>query len=279
MIQKEKQERIVRMINYYFEKAFMENKFDILLLEVGYRKTLKKIFEHSEFSELTDSEKEMFYDNCIFLVGNLPIYRLFSAYRGIFVRLYGGSGAWQEKEVTHLLKNFKYNPFTRAILILGNLLRRDAEFLNFSRNDFSQEFIETYFSDEIFNLDNSNDLERKLAKFYYIEYDEETRQIQASNWYKLSYICANVIQLDDEKTLFQYYLFTDNDAVRNRIMDVSGAMCCGIVDIQDFVRIRNKADEVDVRMSNVPKVKADRWTIGLCYGVFGSELVSKMESK
>ena len=41
MIQKEKQKRIVRMINHYFEKAFMENNFDILLysiIDYGYIK-------------------------------------------------------------------------------------------------------------------------------------------------------------------------------------------------------------------------------------------------
>ncbi len=252
-----------KYISMYFEKVFMDNDFYTLCDVDSYPKVFEEMLQSETFKELKTEEKDILIEQCRYCVENLPIMKLLFQYQDILIKLRGGQYAWQYQMVFDKVERYDFNPFTRALLIVGNLLRSNnsVKWLGCSKEDFSQVFLERYFGDEVFA--EGSKVEERLANFFYIMYDEEQHQLQASNWYKWAFIWTNRFTVN-YRSLFRDYIITEGGRVRNRILDVNGKKEGDyIYDEHGFISVRPGSIGY-FGNKKLRGAKADKWTAEMC---------------
>ncbi|MDO4302211.1 MAG: helicase-related protein [Clostridia bacterium] len=145
-------------INQYYEKAFMNNEFDILFPfgeDKGIQDVVNKI-------NINKQDRELLLSNAEIVKERLPFYKMCNEFKKIIQRY--------DSMIT-----FHSNPFTSAMEILGNKIRNSI-----NKMGLTDEFVNEYWS----ATDGS--YPERYNKFFSID-QKLDGFIEASNWYKLAY--------------------------------------------------------------------------------------------
>lgn len=160
-------------LNVVFEKKFIENDFNFLFPYGGYKNIFENFFIQKNISA---EDKQLIICNSNTIVTILPIFKMFSMYERALQDM-----AYTQKNEIRI--KFDFNPFKSAFCKIYIKIRKDIRHLGLSDDFFNRYFS---FVDE-YDSRGYRNLYRWSEKLYTIEYDENTRIVKASNWYKLAY--------------------------------------------------------------------------------------------
>lgn len=210
-----------REINDYFEERFIENDFEKIFPDNGYKDILKEILiPRIEKEELRVKIEECDGDVFNQFVQRLPFFRMCGLYEGALILSAHMEDGKKIKEQFEF--PISYEAFKWLKLIDWN--EREKDFLYNDESGLGKKFIKEYFTEEY--------RDEKIKELF--QEDDEKSSVEVENWYKLEYyytkkiklICENgkmrLFKRDKDKKetcfLFEYCLKNLNVRERERIL-------------------------------------------------------------